>query len=386
MISLTEFKKKYLGKTVGYPDGSYVGECLSLVKVYIKERYGINPPASGCNGARCYWSKFPDPLGKVFTKIVNTLDFTPLKGDIIVWNENAGKGYGHIAICTGNNTGLKYFESLDQNWGGRQAHLVRHNYTNVYGVLRGNDIIEEGNNPDMPTDIRLKILDEEGIKSESQVREAVARNKGWEALQNDKRNADIKIDLLQDEIKKLKSDLQAERDANVARVNAEKEQNRNLLKSIGEATGANQSLPEILQAISILRSAEQGKDKAERDAKQVREELNNEKLRHSKTSDKLQNTTSLLKGTESELKDVKKALERLTVINNKNNMAKKKLNPVLEALKEPLRLCVLAIVPALISYFSGMDAVWAVVATVLLKSLDKYLHKSGKLELGITRF
>ena len=67
-------------------------------------------------------------------------------------------------------------------------------------------------------------------------------------------------------------------------------------------------------------------------------------------------------------------------------MAKVKFDPIVEALKEPLRLCVLAVVPVLVTYFSGLDAIWAVVATVLLKSLDKYLHKSGKLELGLTRF
>ena len=142
-MTLSKFISKYSGKTVGYPEGQYVGECLSLVKWYIKECFDINPPASGCNGARCYWSKFPDPLGTVFKKISNTSDFTPQRGDIMVWDGNAGGGYGHISICTGKNDGLKYFESLDQNWNGRHAHLVNHNYTNVYGVLRSNDIMEE---------------------------------------------------------------------------------------------------------------------------------------------------------------------------------------------------------------------------------------------------
>ena len=68
------------------------------------------------------------------------------------------------------------------------------------------------------------------------------------------------------------------------------------------------------------------------------------------------------------------------------NMAKKNLNPVLEALKEPARLCVLAILPIGITYFAGLDASWAIAATLLLKTIDKYLHKSGTLELGLTRF
>ena len=36
-----ESTKKYNGKIVGYPDGQYVGECLSLAKLYIKECFGI---------------------------------------------------------------------------------------------------------------------------------------------------------------------------------------------------------------------------------------------------------------------------------------------------------------------------------------------------------
>ena len=66
MISLQEFLTKYLGQSKGYPDGSYVGECLSIVKLYIKECFGINPPPSGTNSAYGYWSNFPSPLDTVF--------------------------------------------------------------------------------------------------------------------------------------------------------------------------------------------------------------------------------------------------------------------------------------------------------------------------------
>lgn len=134
-MTIDQFFDEYLNKTVGYPTGSYVGECLSLAKWFIKEVYGINPPPSGCGGARCYWTIFPNPLGDTFEKIPNTREFVPQRGDIIVWDENTGGGYGHIAICTGEGD-LNYFVSLDQNWGGRHAHYVRHGYEHVYGVLR----------------------------------------------------------------------------------------------------------------------------------------------------------------------------------------------------------------------------------------------------------
>jgi len=81
--------------------------------------------------------------------------------------------------------------------------------------------------------------------------------------------------------------------------------------------------------------------------------------------------------------DLEKTKKKLLI---QTNMAKTKLNPILEALKEPLRLCVLAVIPFGITYFAGIDANWAIAATMLLKTIDKYLHKSGTLELGLTRF
>lgn len=51
---------------------------------------------------------------------------------------------------------------------------------------------------------------------------------------------------------------------------------------------------------------------------------------------------------------------------------------VWEAVKEPLRLLVLAIVPFAITYFSGIDAQWAVYATLILRFVDKYLHTVAK--------
>ena len=134
MITFDEFIQKYDGKIWGYPTiNDYPSQCLSLTKWHIKEVYGIEPPASGCNGARCYWSIFPNPLGTVLKKIPNTPDLIPKRGWIAVWNSNVGNGYGHIASVLSAN--VNTFESLDQNWNGKQAHRVIHNYNNVYGFL-----------------------------------------------------------------------------------------------------------------------------------------------------------------------------------------------------------------------------------------------------------
>jgi len=133
-MTFDEFLTKYESKKWGYPNqANYLGQCLSLTKWHIKEVYGIEPPASGCNAARCYWSVFPNPLGTVLKKIIYVAGMVPKKGWIAVWNENAEAGYGHIAsIISADASG---FVSLDQNWNGKYAHRVTHNYNNIYGFL-----------------------------------------------------------------------------------------------------------------------------------------------------------------------------------------------------------------------------------------------------------
>lgn len=132
-MTLDQFITKYLGKTVGYPEGQYVGECLSLVKWYCKDVFNFDPPPSGSNSAYGYWSNFPNPLSTYFTKVANTPDGVPKRGDIIIWDTNAGGGYGHIAIFLDGTASS--FKSLDQNWNGKQTHEQGHYYTNVVGWL-----------------------------------------------------------------------------------------------------------------------------------------------------------------------------------------------------------------------------------------------------------
>ena len=160
-MTFDAFVEKYEGKTWGYPnDSDYRGECLSLSKHHIKEVYGINPPASGCNGARCYWSIFPNPLGTVLKKIPNTPDLIPERGWIVVWNGNTGGGYGHIASIL--SATKDSFVSLDQNYGGKEAHRVTHNYSNVYGFLAPLNSSEGDNMSDLQAclDSHAKLMKE----------------------------------------------------------------------------------------------------------------------------------------------------------------------------------------------------------------------------------
>lgn len=142
MITLDEFIAKYQGKTKGYPtDNDYNGECLSIVKLYIKECFGINPPPSGSNSAYGYWSNFPSPLGTIFKKIPNDPTAVPKKGDIPIWKTTVGAGFGHIDIFIEGD--VNRFKGFDQNWNGRHAHFVEHDYKEVVGWLTP---IKEGTN------------------------------------------------------------------------------------------------------------------------------------------------------------------------------------------------------------------------------------------------
>lgn len=135
MIGLSEFISKYQNKVIGYPGGMYRGECLSLVKQYILERYGIDPPPSGVGSAWGYWVNFPEPLPRVFEKFEYPPEFM-WPGDIIIWRKTPKMLDGHIAICVDSNW-ANGFISFEQNWYSRKAMLVWHEYTpDIYGWLR----------------------------------------------------------------------------------------------------------------------------------------------------------------------------------------------------------------------------------------------------------
>jgi hypothetical protein len=69
-------------------------------------------------------------------------------------------------------------------------------------------------------------------------------------------------------------------------------------------------------------------------------------------------------------------------------------NVLWEAVKEPLRLLVLAIIPFGIAYFSNQNYELAVVGTVVLRFIDKFLWELGQskpkqtsvIDGGLTRF
>lgn len=142
-MTLQQFLDTFLGGSWGYPDvNHFKGECLSICKIYIKECFGIEPPASGSGSAYGYWSNFPNPLGEKFEKVLNTDDLIPEKGWIAIWKPWASNPYGHIAIVAdGCTTGT--LKNYAQNWTSRTFQLESNRYTNVIGFLKPKSIIND---------------------------------------------------------------------------------------------------------------------------------------------------------------------------------------------------------------------------------------------------
>jgi hypothetical protein len=109
-------------------DGFYGYQCMDLAHQYAVEVHKQDIPSAPA--AKDVWDK--NCVG--YTKILNTPEAIPEKGDIIIWGVEAGP-YGHIAIF--DNGDQNSFTSFDQNWPvGSICHLQKHNYKGVIGWLK----------------------------------------------------------------------------------------------------------------------------------------------------------------------------------------------------------------------------------------------------------
>ena len=136
-MNYNEFIKTYKGKSFDY-DGVSGVQCVDLVKQYLNKVFGIKPGSWG--NAKDYYEDYNSnkTLKANFTRIANTPEFVPKKGDIAVWGTGLGNKYGHIAIATGEGT-TSYFYSYDLNWNGKTVKKVKHTYKGFLGVLRANE-------------------------------------------------------------------------------------------------------------------------------------------------------------------------------------------------------------------------------------------------------
>jgi hypothetical protein len=130
------FIKQNLGKCLDY-DKAYGGQCVDLFRFYCKDVLGIEKQPAPVDGAAAFWeNKEKDlVLKENFEAIENTPDAIPHYGDVIIWNRNKGKGYGHVAVFIHGD--VNSFTSFDENWPTvSKCTETEHDYANVIGWLR----------------------------------------------------------------------------------------------------------------------------------------------------------------------------------------------------------------------------------------------------------
>lgn len=139
-MTLSEFRNYALNKKqIEYhsfsPNAKF--QCADLANDYIEKVWGLKP-IIGTDA-----KDFPDRLTPGMEFVLNTVDYLPEPGEIAIWNNKAGGGYGHIAVVL--KKGLQsYFYSLDQNWS-KPLFITeeKHTYSNVRGFIRKVQINQE---------------------------------------------------------------------------------------------------------------------------------------------------------------------------------------------------------------------------------------------------
>lgn len=114
-----------VGKSYDYA-GGYKGECVSLVKNYIKQVLGFTPQSIG--NAKEYWNKRNGDYIKAHFKAVSK----PKRGDLFVRTSGT---YGHIGIVI--SAGDTVYYTIEQNKGGsRVVSNETRKYESGYYFLR----------------------------------------------------------------------------------------------------------------------------------------------------------------------------------------------------------------------------------------------------------
>lgn len=108
MTSLNSFVNWAVARgRVGNPNGTYAGQCVSLVQQYLNQCYGIPYRARG--NARSFVPPY-------FYRVSGA----PQPGDIVQYGRNYGGGYGHIGLIGADG------RFVDQN-GTRRLHVAVRN-------------------------------------------------------------------------------------------------------------------------------------------------------------------------------------------------------------------------------------------------------------------
>ena len=117
-------------------DGSYGFQCVDLARYYWRDVLEISQPR-GVSGAKNFWTNYDsDPnLKNNFTKIADSKELIPLKGDVMIWGAKYGV-WGHIAIVIeGTANDFTCFSQNDPT-GAKSIIKYYKNFNGTLGVLR----------------------------------------------------------------------------------------------------------------------------------------------------------------------------------------------------------------------------------------------------------
>ena len=120
----------------------------------------------------------------------------------------------------------------------------------------GYAIIKLGTIDNKPMDIRLRILDENNVLTEGDLRGVLGSAEGYKKAIEDKNNSNAELEKLRVSLSACHTDLKTESEANQAHEVASREEKLIILKSVADALGSTQDLPRILQEIQRLISVE----------------------------------------------------------------------------------------------------------------------------------
>ncbi len=125
-MTFEQWRDEFLGKGIDF-DGKYSFQCVDVYRSYVARVLGF-PQSPGVAGAADIWTTY---LPSYFTRVSNSPQAVPGKGDICIWKKAKSNGnYGHVAIV--EKADLNTLTILEQD-GLTNSVLKRRttNYTNV---------------------------------------------------------------------------------------------------------------------------------------------------------------------------------------------------------------------------------------------------------------
>ena len=146
LLSLNQFVKKHTGEAVANPEeGSFKGECVSLIQMYLYECFGIGFKARG---------NAKDYCNTLIKEGLATKVTTPKAGDIMGWNADNRIGeMGHVAIYLNKNT------CFDQSNGQRKTAQKRKPLAGVDIYVRMKRALVEDPETEKPVALKFKVGD-----------------------------------------------------------------------------------------------------------------------------------------------------------------------------------------------------------------------------------